>query len=250
MARLPHLREMAVQFGLKIVAIKDLIAWRTLNEQLVRRVVTTTIPNEFGVWQMHLYENLHNNDEHIVLEMGEPAKQDSALIRVHSKCFTGDTLLSLRCDCGPQLQAAMKRIGEEGHGVLIYMDQEGRGIGLRAKMMAYNLQQQGLDTVEANIRLGFKADLREYGIGAQILRDLGLRRIRIMTNNPKKIVGIQGFGLEVVGRVPLEVGHHEHNAVYMQTKAEKMGHLFKMGLRACGCSNSLVHPESEAGGEK
>jgi 3,4-dihydroxy 2-butanone 4-phosphate synthase/GTP cyclohydrolase II len=249
MARLPELRRLAAEHGLKIVAIRDLIAWRTLHEQLVRRVVTTTIPNPYGVWKMHLYENLHNNDEHIVMELGEPAKQDSALIRVHSKCFTGDTLLSLRCDCGPQLRAAMKRIGEEGHGVLIYMDQEGRGIGLRAKMMAYNLQQEGLDTVDANIRLGFKADLREYGIGAQILRDLGLTRIRIMTNNPKKIVGIQGFGLEIVGRIPLEVGEHEHNAAYLQTKAEKMGHLFKMGLGQCGCSNSLAHvataPEDE-----
>lgn len=239
MARVPDLEKIAEEHDLKIVAIRDLIAWRTQHETLIRRVVTTTIPNPYGVWKMHLYESLHNGDEHIVLEMGEPAAQDSALIRVHSKCFTGDTLMSYRCDCGPQLEAAMARIAEEGHGVIIYMDQEGRGIGLRAKMQAYNLQSEGRDTVEANLDLGFKPDLREYGIGAQILLDLGLKRIRIMTNNPKKIVGIQGFGLEVVDRVALEVGVNRFNEHYMQTKARKMGHLLQMGLGLTRCSNAI-----------
>ncbi|MDK2971348.1 MAG: 3,4-dihydroxy 2-butanone 4-phosphate synthase / cyclohydrolase [Candidatus Sumerlaeota bacterium] len=234
MARLPDLRGIAREHGLNIVSIRDLIAWRTRNEHLVRRVVTTRIPNPWGVWDMHLYENVLNGEEHTVLVLGEPEKQDAALIRVHSKCFTGDTLLSLRCDCGPQLHAAMERIAKEGHGVIIYMDQEGRGIGLRAKLQAYNLQSQGRDTVEANLDLGFKPDLREYGIGAQILRDLGLKRIRIMTNNPKKIVGIQGFDLQVVDRVPLEAGAQAYNADYLRTKAEKMGHLFSV----TECSNS------------
>jgi 3,4-dihydroxy 2-butanone 4-phosphate synthase/GTP cyclohydrolase II len=240
MARLPDLRTIARTHGLNIVAIRDLIAWRTEHEQLVRRVVSSRIPNPWGVWDLHLYENALNGEEHIVLVLGEPARQDSALIRVHSKCFTGDTLLSQRCDCGPQLHAAMARIAEEGHGVIIYMDQEGRGIGLRAKLKAYNLQAEGRDTVEANLELGYKPDLREYGIGAQILRDLGLRRIRIMTNNPKKIVGIRGFGLEIVDRVPLEVGLQSHNADYLRTKALKMGHLF--GTDTLECSNSTLPP--------
>lgn len=247
MARLPDLKRLAAEHGVRIVAIRDLIAYRTQHERLVRRVVTTPIPNEFGLWKMHLYENLLNGEEHIVLEMGEPAEQDSALVRVHSKCFTGDTLGSLRCDCGPQLEAAMRLIGEEGHGVIIYMNQEGRGIGLRAKMQAYNLQDKGRDTVEANIELGFRPDLREYGIGAQILRDLGLRRLRIMTNNPKKIVGIRGFELEVVGRVALEAGRSTHNEAYMRTKAEKMGHLLDSGYAPCSNSPApAAHPGNEA----
>ncbi len=241
MARLPDLRKFADEHGLKILTIRDLIAWRTQNETLVKRVVTTTIPNPYGLWKMHLYENLLNGEEHVVLEMGEPSQHDATLVRVHSKCFTGDTLMSYRCDCGPQLEAAMAMIAKEGHGVIIYMDQEGRGIGLRAKMMAYNLQEQGRDTVEANIELGFKADLREYGIGAQILRDLGLKRIRILTNNPKKVVGIKGFGLEIIDRVPIETGANEHNHEYLRTKAEKMGHDFRKNLEVHHCSNALLH---------
>lgn len=226
MARLPQLQEVALQHDLHILTIRDLIAHRMESEKLVRRVVSTEIPNPYGVWKMHLYENNLNREEIIVLELGEPKAQDSALVRVHSKCFTGDTLLSFRCDCGPQLHSAMEAIGREGHGVIVYMDHEGRGIGLRAKMHAYNLQRErGLDTVEANEALGFPSDLREYGIGAQILSDLGLTRIRILTNNPKKMAGIRGFGLEVIGRVPLEVGHHPLNEDYLRTKAEKMGHL-------------------------
>lgn len=227
MARLPELEKVAEEHGLVILTIRDLIAYRTAHERLVRRVVSTQIPNPYGIWTMHLYENTLNGEEMIVLVLGEPEKQDSALIRVHSKCFTGDTLLSFRCDCGPQLMNAMELIAKEGHGVIIYMDHEGRGIGLRAKMEAYNLQQQGLDTVEANERLGYPADLREYGIGVQVLADLGLKRIRILSNNPKKIVGIQGFGLEVVDRVPLQVGNTPWNEAYLRAKALKMGHMLR-----------------------
>ena len=245
MARLPELEKVAEEHDLVILTIQDLIAFRTETEKLVRRVVTTEIPNPFGVWTVHLYENVLNGEEHIVLVLGEPEKQDSALIRVHSKCFTGDTLMSLRCDCGPQLMLAMERIAEEGHGVIIYMDHEGRGIGLRAKLEAYNLQRQGMDTVEANKALGFAADLREYGIGVQILADLGLKRIRIMSNNPKKIIGLQGFGIEMVGRVPLVAGHHSLNDSYLRAKALKMGHLldFNEGTvtpRSTGDSNTVT----------
>ena len=247
MARLPNLRQISDQFDIPLVAIRDLISYRSQTETLVNRVVTTQIPNPYGLWNVHLYENLLNGEEHVVMELGEPAKQESALIRVHSKCFTGDTLLSFRCDCGPQLEAAMARIAEEGHGVIIYMDQEGRGIGLRHKLMAYNLQQKGLDTVEANLHLGFKPDMREYGIGAQILRDLGLKRIRIMTNNPTKIVGITGFGLQVEGRVPLCVGHHRFNEDYMRTKQDRMGHLLDLGLETC--SNTIREQTAEPLGE-
>ncbi len=226
MARLPDLERVAAEHKIGIITIEDLIAYRKSTERLVNRVVSAKIPNPFGLWTLHLYENLINGEEHQVLVLGEPEKHESTLIRVHSKCFTGDTLLSQRCDCGPQLMAAMEKIAQEGHGVIIYMDQEGRGIGLRAKLMAYNLQDQGRDTVEANEALGFKADLREYGIGAQILAELGLKKIRILTNNPKKVVGIGGFGLEVVGRESLEVGKNEINQEYLRTKAAKMGHIF------------------------
>ncbi len=233
MARMNHLRELARQLRIPIITIQDLIAYRTRREKLVRRALTTQMPNAFGEWTLHLYETLINRDEHLALVMGEPEKQESALVRVHSKCLTGDTLGSLRCDCGAQLDNAMQLIAREGHGVILYMDQEGRGIGLRNKLKAYVLQDQGKDTVEANEALGFKADLREYGIGAQILADLGLQRIRIMTNNPRKIVGIQGFGLEVVGRVPLEVGRHQHNVEYLRAKARKLGHVFLETLPDC-----------------
>lgn len=240
MARMDELKDLAKEHDVRIVAIKDLIAYRTQKEQLVKRVVTSRIPNEYGMWNMHLYENLLNNEETVVLVMGEPTEQDSALVRVHSKCFTGDTLLSHRCDCGPQLHAAMSRIAEEGHGVIIYMDQEGRGIGLRAKMEAYNLQEKGRDTVDANVELGYKADLREYGIGAQIIRDLGLQKIRIMTNNPKKIVGIKGFGLEVVDRVSLHTPTNKHNERYVKTKIDRMGHLTDDNLFQTSCSNAQI----------
>ncbi len=226
MARMPDLLAISRRFQIPILTIRDLIEYRMRREKLVRRVLTTRLPNEFGEWTLHLYENMLSGEETLALVMGEPEKQESALIRVHSKCLTGESFHSLRCECGPQLDAAMRLIAAEGHGALIYMDQEGRGIGLRNKLRAYILQDQGLDTVEANEELGFEADLREYGIGAQILADLGLRRIRILTNNPRKIVGIQGFGLEVVGRAPLEVGRNPNNARYLDAKAAKLGHIF------------------------
>ncbi len=227
MARMPDLIHIARRFHTPIITIRDLIAWRTQREKLVRRVLTTTLPNAYGAWTLHMYENIVSGEETLALVLGDPASQPSALVRVHSKCLTGEVFGSLRCECGAQLETAMKMIAQEGHGVLIYLDQEGRGIGLRNKLFAYCLQDQGKDTVEANEALGFKADLREYGIGAQILADLGLRRIRIMTNNPRKIVGIQGFGLEVVGRVPIEVGRQPHNEAYLRAKALKLGHIFQ-----------------------
>ena len=171
-----------------------------------------------------MYEDLVHGETHLAMTMGEVGP-DPTLVRVHSQCFTGDTLGSLRCECGPQLDSAMKRIAEEGRGVIVYMHQEGRGIGLKNKLLAYALQEQGKDTVEANEALGFKPDLREYGIGAQILADLGLKKLRIMTNNPRKIVGIRSFGLEVVEQVPIQVGHHPHNAKYLETKRRRMGHM-------------------------
>ncbi len=230
MARMPDLERFAEKHDLLIITIEELIAYRLEHEKLVRRVVTTRVPNVYGTWDMHLYENILTGEEHIVLAMGDPAAQESALVRVHSKCFTGDTLFSTRCDCGPQLFSAMERIAAEGHGVLVYLDQEGRGIGLRAKMHAYNLQDEGLDTVEANVQLGFKPDHREYGIGCQILADLGLRKLRLLTNNPKKIFGIHGFGLEVVGREPLEAGRNCNNEKYLRTKVEKMGHMMNLDV--------------------
>lgn len=225
MARMPDLEKVADEHEIGIITIEELISYRKAHEKLIRRVVSAKIPNPYGLWDVHLYENEVNGEEVVAMVLGEPEKQESALIRVHSKCFTGDVLMSQRCDCGPQLVTAMRRIAEEGHGVIVYMNQEGRGIGLRSKLMAYNLQDQGQDTVQANVSLGFKPDLREYGIGAQILADLGLQKIRIMTNNPKKVVGISGFGLEITGREPLVAGVHKHNDAYLRAKAEKMGHL-------------------------
>ncbi len=227
MARMPDLREFAEKHGLKIATIRDLIAYRVETEKLVERVVETILPNEFGKWRMYLYENRITGEDHTALVMGEPEKQSSALVRVHSQCFTGDTLGSERCDCGPQLRTAMELIAQEGHGVLLYMQQEGRGIGLKNKIKAYALQDKGHDTVEANEALGFKPDLRDYGIGAQILRDLGLRQLRLMTNNPRKIVGLEAYGLEVVDRVSIQVGRGTHNERYLNTKREKLGHILE-----------------------
>ena len=226
MARLPDLEILAKKFDLGIVTIRDIIAYRMQKEKLVRRIVTTHIPNDYGEWEIILYEGIIDRELHVAMIMGEPEKQESSLVRVHSQCFTGDTLGSHRCDCGSQLKEAQRLIREEGHGVILYLHQEGRGIGLKNKMLAYSLQDQGLDTVEANEELGFRPDLREYGIGAQILCDLGLGKIRIMTNNPRKIIGISGYGLELVGRVPLIVGISPHNEDYIKTKETKMGHLF------------------------
>jgi 3,4-dihydroxy 2-butanone 4-phosphate synthase/GTP cyclohydrolase II len=226
MARMPQLEEFARRFGLKIVTIRDIIEYRLRTEILVRRIVSVPLRNWYGEWQLSYYE-AWNGEGHLALVMGDIAskKDEGVLVRVHSQCFTGDTLGSMRCDCGPQLHAAMQKIAEEGCGVILYLHQEGRGIGLKNKLLAYKMQDEGLDTVEANEALGFKADLREYGVGAQILRDLGLTRIRLMTNNPKKIVGLSAYKLEIVDRVPLVVGRHAYNESYLQTKREKLGHL-------------------------
>lgn len=224
MARMPKLVAMAERFGLHIVTIGTLIAHRLAHEKLVRREVETTLPNRFATWRLVAYVNTITGETMEALVLGDVATDEPTLARVHSQCFTGDTLGSLRCDCRAQLETAMARIAAEGRGVLLYLHQEGRGIGLLNKLRAYALQDQGKDTVEANEALGFPADLREYGIGAQVLADLGLRRLRIMTNNPKKMVGLEAFGLEVVEQVPLEVGHTPENLRYLQTKRDKLGH--------------------------
>jgi 3,4-dihydroxy 2-butanone 4-phosphate synthase/GTP cyclohydrolase II len=224
MARTPELVRFSKKHGLKICTIADLIQYRRLSEKLVKRIVSTEIPTEFGTFKLYLYESSVDESHHIVLVKGNVRTGEPVLVRVHSECLTGDIFGSRRCDCGEQLRQAMKIIDEKGRGVLLYMRQEGRGIGLANKIKAYALQDKGMDTVEANEALGFKPDLRDYGIGAQILVDLGLRKINLMTNNPKKIVGLEGYGLEVVKRIPLEIEPTHLNRQYLRTKKEKMGH--------------------------
>jgi 3,4-dihydroxy 2-butanone 4-phosphate synthase/GTP cyclohydrolase II len=225
LARMPELIELAQRHGLKIATIRDLIEYRMRTEKLVERMVTTPLPNIYGQWDLHLYESTIDGEHHVALVMGDVENGEDTLVRVHSQCFTGDTLCSSRCDCHAQLHAAMERIAEEGRGVILYMHQEGRGIGLLAKLKAYALQDRGRDTVEANEELGFKADHRDYGIGAQILVDLGLHKIRVLTNNPRKLVGLGGYHLEIVERVPIVVGMGDSNRRYLETKHKKLGHL-------------------------
>ncbi|WP_163855660.1 bifunctional 3,4-dihydroxy-2-butanone-4-phosphate synthase/GTP cyclohydrolase II [Paenibacillus elgii] len=225
MARVPDLMEISRKHDLKIVTIQDLIRYRNQKEKLVQREVEVRMPTDFGVFTAIAYTNDVDRKEHVALVKGKIDSDRPTLVRVHSECLTGDVFHSHRCDCGPQLAAALKQIEEAGSGVLLYMRQEGRGIGLINKLKAYKLQEQGLDTVDANLKLGFAPDLRDYGIGAQILKDLGIGRIRLMTNNPRKIRGLEGYGLEVVERVPLQMEENEDNTNYLHTKQAKLGHL-------------------------
>ena len=229
MARMPDLEIVAREHGLKIVTIADLIQFRMQHERLIRRTAEATLPTCYGgEFKIIVYENDVDDMKHIALVKGNITPDDEVLVRVHSECVTGDLFGSLRCDCGDQLHAAMKMVDEEGKGVIVYMHQEGRGIGLINKIRAYKLQEDGRDTVEANLELGFKSDLRDYGIGAQILVDLGVRKMRLMTNNPKKIVALQGYGVKVVGRVAIVAEPNEMNVHYLKTKRDKMGHLLEI----------------------
>jgi 3,4-dihydroxy 2-butanone 4-phosphate synthase/GTP cyclohydrolase II len=229
MARLPQLLEIARKFGMKIVSIEDLIKYRLEHETLIQREVQVNMPTKYGDFDLLAYKQLSTGQEHLALVKGTWKEDEPVMVRVHSSCMTGDIFGSCRCDCGPQLHKAMEMIQEEGKGVIIYMNQEGRGIGLLNKLKAYKLQEEGLDTVEANLRLGFKMDERDYGVGAQIIRDLGVTKMRLITNNPTKRAGLTGYGLEIVERIPLEIHSNEHNHSYLITKRDKMGHTLNLG---------------------
>ena len=225
MARLPDLMEFAKEHKLKICSIEDLIKFRRQREKLVELIEKVDMPTDHGDFKLHLYESKIDAAQHVALVNGDVTTGEPVLVRVHSECLTGDVFGSLRCDCGPQLHLAMEQIKEAGAGVILYMRQEGRGIGLASKIKSYKLQEMGYDTVDANLKLGFPMDLREYGVGAQILADLGLKKIKLMTNNPKKVVGLDGYGLEIVAQVPIKAPSNAHNEKYLQTKKDRMGHL-------------------------
>jgi 3,4-dihydroxy 2-butanone 4-phosphate synthase / GTP cyclohydrolase II len=228
MARLPELLEIAKKFNLKIISIEDLIAYRIKNESIINKDVQVKMPTQWGNFDLIAYRQITTDQEHLALVKGTWDKNEPILVRMHSSCLTGDIFGSCRCDCGPQLHKAMEMIEKEGKGVIVYMNQEGRGIGLLNKLKAYKLQEEGRDTVEANLELGFKMDERDYGVGAQILRDLNVSKIRLMSNNPKKRAGLIGYGLEIVDNVAIEIESNEHNKLYLQTKRDKMGHTLKL----------------------
>jgi 3,4-dihydroxy 2-butanone 4-phosphate synthase / GTP cyclohydrolase II len=241
MARVPDLERYCARHGLKMITVADLIAYRRRHDKLVERVVSTRLPTGFGEFVAVGYRSLVDNKHHIALVKGHVAEAEDVLVRVHSECLTGDVFHSLRCDCGEQLESALSMIEREGCGVLLYLSQEGRGIGLLNKLRAYKLQEEGLDTVDANLRLGLPADLRDYGIGAQILVDLGLSSIRLLTNNPKKIVGLEGYGLAVTDQVPIEHPPGDHNREYLRAKKERLGHmLHHQGL---ALDEEMIHEE-------
>jgi len=228
MARLPQLVEIAKKFDLKIVSIADLIEYRIKNESLIEQIVDVKMPTDRGNFELFAFREINSGTEHLALVKGQWEKDEPILVRVHSSCLTGDIFGSCRCDCGPQLHKAMDMIEQEGKGVIIYMNQEGRGIGLINKLKAYKLQEEGYDTLEANLKLGFKGDERDYGIGAQIIRSLGVKKMRLMSNNPTKRTGLIGYGLEIMENVPLEIESNEHNELYLKTKRDKMGHILKL----------------------
>lgn len=225
MARLPQLIEIAKKFDMKIVSIADLIRYRLKHERLVKRLAEATLPTPYGIFKLIAYDSEVDNNVHVALVMGEIREDEPVLVRMHSQCLTGDVFHSLRCDCGPQLHRSMEMIAKEGKGVIVYLSQEGRGIGLANKIKAYHLQERGYDTVEANLKLGFPPDLRDYGVGAQILLDLGVRKIRLLTNNPKKIVALKGYDLEIIERVPIIIEPNQYNERYLSCKRDKLGHL-------------------------
>jgi 3,4-dihydroxy 2-butanone 4-phosphate synthase / GTP cyclohydrolase II len=242
MARLPDLIKLKAKFGLKLITIKDLVAYRMQRSKLVQRAVESNLPTVHGDFRLIAYESFTDQQNHMAFVKGDVSDGEPVLVRVHSQCATGDTFASLRCDCGKQLETALAMIEKEGRGVLVYLMQEGRGIGLINKLKAYNLQDEGFDTVEANEKLGFKADLRDYGIGAQILQDLGVRKMKLLTNNPKKVVGLEGYGLEIVERMPLEIEANDVNRHYLQTKRDKLGHMIES---VCGNDQLLFEKLAE-----